>query len=254
MSVVRTRIGWADFGDYEHFGVRLHATLTGRGSLTQLIVFSASGVLLAEEAAAVLDDVAWAAHVPDPRVWPMKIGRLVATHDRRAIGGALAGLSALAGDALGEATFAAATDLILRARTAHEGEAPEASLRALLTPGAPLPGYGVQQRATDERVAALRACIARRGGERPCWAAFEALSTLAAETGRGPNIFSAGAAALLDAGVPPEAVPSVLAQLLAPQFFAHALDGPRTAESAHLAPAQVRYVGAPPRTSPRARR
>lgn len=251
---VRTRIGWADLGDYEHYGVRLHATLTGRASLAQLLVFSASGVLLPAEAAAVLDDVAWAAHVPDPRVWPMKIGRLLATHSRRVVGGALAGMSALAGDALGETTFAATTDLVVRARAALAGAEPEASLRALLPTEGSAPGFGVQQRVTDERVVALRGCLARRGSAGPHWAAFEALVELAAERGHGPNVFGAASAALLDAGVPAEATPTVLAQLLAPQFFAHALDGPRTAASSELAPSQVRYVGAQPRTSPRAAR
>jgi hypothetical protein len=254
---VATRIGWADFGDYEHFGARLHRDLTGTTTLAQLVVFSACGVLPRGDDAAILDDIACAAHVPDPRVWPMKIGRLVATSTRRAIGGALAGLAALAGDALGESTFAATTALVLEAREVRARAPDDATraLAALVASRETMPGFGVQQRAVDERVAALRACITRRGrASLPAWAAFEALAAAAAVAGSAPNIFSASAAALLDAGVPEEAVPTVTAELLAPQFFAHALDGMRTSESARLTSAQIRYVGSLPRESPRAKR
>lgn len=255
MEPVRTRIGWADFGDYEHFGVRLHRDLVGRISYVGLAAFALTGRRLAPEDVAVLDDITASAHVPEPRVWPMKLTRLVGSLGRP-ITGYLAGSVVLDGDFIGASAIERGAVLILEAEAAVAGSADRpAALRAYVRSRDPWPGMGVHQRNVDERVTSIAACLERRGlATRRFWSvANELWAAVRDELGLDPNVFDAVAAACLDLALSPPQIGALAALLLQPQFLAHAFEGAtdRAPALLHLPDECVRYVGPAPRESPR---
>ncbi|MDB4945984.1 MAG: hypothetical protein JWP97_5518 [Labilithrix sp.] len=255
MTPIRTRTGWADFGEYETFGRRLHRDLAGRLSLAGLLVFSVTGRVLAEEDVAVLDDLALAAHVPEPRVWPMKLARLVGSGGRAMTGYLAAGV-VLDGDYIGiDAVRGAAQSLLALAEQLASAPDRAAAIGAFVAGHGRLAVAQVQQRPRDERVVALADALARRGlAGRRWWSLFvELWSSIEASHGVRPGIFQAAAAALLDASLSPDEAASVSGFLLQPQFLMHAHDGAaqRSDTLRRMPDEAISYVGPPPRRTPR---
>ena len=258
MDPIASRVGWADFGDFEHFGVRLYRDLAGRVSYLQMVVFALGAGLLDPEDAAVLDDVASCCHVADPRIWPLKLARIVASAGR-AITGHLAACVVLDGDFIGAHAAEAAALLLSEAhrRVGHLGDAEAAPILAELFAGlAAPPGFGLQARREDERVAALRTCLERRGRlVRPHWRVAEGLWRAGrSERGAEPNVFGAVAAACLDLGLGAPQIGALTAMFLQPSLLANAYDGAalRSPGLETRPELFVEYTGAPPRRSPRA--
>ncbi len=73
---VRTRVGRSLTGDYDHFGLRVFRDLAGQTSYLGLVAFAVTGRRLSQADEAILDDLAVSSHVPEPRVWPIKLSRL----------------------------------------------------------------------------------------------------------------------------------------------------------------------------------
>ena len=252
MIPVRTRIGFAEHGDYEHFGRRLFRDFVGHTSYVGLAAFSLTGRELSPEDAALLDDIAVAGHVPEPRVWPMKVARLAASSGR-ALTGYLAGIAVLDSDLLAGAAASFAAKLLAEAKVAI-ADAPDrsAALGAFVRSKDPWPTIGVQGgRGVDERVVALRGCVERRGvATREHWAlSTELWALVEAEKNVRATIFDATAAVLLDLAFSIEEIHALATILLQPQFLAHAFDG-----AMHPAPSLARlpdeavvYVGPAPR-------
>jgi hypothetical protein len=91
--------------------------------------------------------------------------------------------------------------------------------------------------------------------ERRFWKIAEELWAAAEEKrGMRASFWSAVAAVLLDVGFEPEHVGPMLSLLFQPSYLMHSVDGARLRSAAlrRLPVEAVRYVGAPPRTSPRA--
>ncbi len=81
LDPIPTRVGWSIPGDHYWFGRLLGAELAGRTSVGQLLAHAVGADTLAPEALAVLDDLATViASVADPRIWPLKLGRVVALY------------------------------------------------------------------------------------------------------------------------------------------------------------------------------
>lgn len=262
MKAVRTRIGWADFGDYEHFGLRLHRDLVGRIGYLGITVFGVTGRTLEGDELGILEDVAVCAHVPEPRVWPLKLARLVASSGRP-IAGYLAASFVLDGDFIGgdsvarsAVTLSEVADALRAAGDPSDPGARRAIITRYVRERDPWPGVGVQQRAVDERVTGIRRCLAQRGlASRPWWTLSEDLwSVLQAERGLGANVFEAIGAVGLDVGLTPAQIGALTTALLQPQFLAHAVEGAeqRAEELRRLPPEAVHFTGHAPRRSPRA--
>ena len=253
-----SRVGWADFGDFEHFGVRLYRDLAGRISYLQLAVFALGAGRLPDADAAVLDDVASCCHVADPRIWPLKLARLAATSGR-AVTGHLAACVVLDGDFIGAHAAEAAAELLVEAhrRAAAAGDRGVDVVLDELLAGYPAPpGFGLQARREDERVLALRTCLVARGRvERPYWSLAEAVWAAGRrQRGLEPNAFGAIAAACLDLGLGPSQIGALTSILLQPSLLANAVEGARlrSPSLARLPESAVVYTGASPRESPRA--
>lgn len=255
MEPIATRVGWADFGDYAHFGKRLYRDLAGNTSFLALAVFAISGKLLDSDDAAVLDDIGVCMHCPEPRVWPAKLGRIAASAGRFAPG-MIVGWAALVSD-IGVPISEGAAQMLLELREAV-GSAPHRgpAIATFVNERRTLPGFGVHVRRVDERVPALRDCLVKRARhERPFWKLAEELWVIAErEQNLGVSFWSAVPAALLDLGLEPNHIPPLLSLLFQPSYLAHAVEGARLQSPSlrRLPPEAVRYIGAPPRMSPRA--
>lgn len=257
MEAIRTRLGRVDFGDYDHRGRRLYRDLAGSTSFLGLVVFATTGRLLPREDVEVLDDLAVCLHVPEPRVWPLKAAR-IASSSGRLSDGLVAGIAAMEG-AFGFRAVATAAARWIELRASLEGPTDrEVALRGFLDRHGEMPLFGVFGRGADERIPAVRATIARHGrAERPFWArAEEAWAFALRERGIHPHAWGSVSALLLDLGLTPAEIPPLLSIVLQSSYVAHAQEGAELRSPAlrRLPAEAVRYVGAPPRTSPRAGR
>jgi hypothetical protein len=254
-DVVRTRVGWADFGDYAHFGKRLYRDFAGRTSFLGLAAFGLTGRVFPELDVSLLDDLAVCMHCPEPRVWPAKLARVASSNGRFAPG-MVVGWAAL-DSAIGVRLGSGSAQLLLELAGAVASAAdPDACVTALVAQRSSIPGLGVHVRPVDERVTALRECLVRRQVlDRPYWSLAEKLWTIA-ERDRGlrASFWSAVAAVLLDIGFGSEHVEPILGLLFQPSYLAHSFDGAALESPSlrRLPPEAVQYVGVGPRTSPRA--
>jgi hypothetical protein len=255
MEPIVTRVGFADFGDYDHFGKRLYRDIAGRTSFLGLAVFAICGRLLPPEDVAVIDDVAVCMHCPEPRVWPAKLGRIAASAGRFPAG-MVVGWSALDSE-IGVHLGDEAAQMLLDLLGARVGatDRPRA-MAAFVQERGQLPGFGVHGRRVDERVEALRACLVRRGrAGGQYWMLAEALWPVAHAVGSmDPSIWAAVGAVLLDLALEPRHIGPLLSLLFQPSYLAHAVEGAQLKSPSlqRLPPEAVRYVGVPPRQSPRA--
>gem|GEM_PF-2961987 len=281
-AVVVTRVGWADYGDFEHFGRRLYRSFDGTGFLA-LVVYGVTGTMLGPEEAATLDEIALCMHVPEPRVWPLKLARVAASHGDFATG-LVAGCAVAGSHAIGARTVEDAANLLVElavACDAADGAAAAGAARdgggsveavareggargaggddvlvALLRSGRDLRSLGFQGRPVDERVVAMRARLERRGRTSlRYWRLVTRLWEAAAKEKRGgANAFGASAAALLDLGLSPAVAGAVVAVMFQSSFVAHAFEGEMLQSRAlvRLPREAMRYVGPPARVSPRA--
>jgi hypothetical protein len=205
----------------------------------------------------VLDDFAVAMTLADARIWPLKLVRLVSAY-----GGCLPGVAAelmcLEGAPIGPWAAGAAASLLLALR---EEAAPTVS--AMLEPiarrlqaGERLPGFTVPLRPEDERLVLVRKRMAESGRDQgPHWRAMEAAVAAARQVaGLEPNVVIAMAAACLDLGFTPRQIAVLSVAIVChTDILPNAVEGSaqRPAILRRLPEDRVRYVGTPPRTSPR---
>jgi hypothetical protein len=255
-----TRVAHAGWDEHRYFGHRVFADLAGKESFTGLLAMAVTGRRLSPEACAVLDDISAVLTVADARIWPLKLTRVISAYGRT-IPAFAAGYLSLEGATVGHWLCGRAAEHLLEfaaligARIDDEDTVREA-VRTLLARERNLVGFGVPFRAVDERVVALRACMARRGRERlPYWSLLEASSAvMQRERQLPPNMCFGVAAACLDLGLTPPEIAAMATALAQNAFLAHAVEGARQAPAVlrTLPVERMRYAGAPPRTSPRA--
>ena len=255
MRTIRTRVGRSLTGDYDHFGLRVFRDLAGSTSYLGLIAFAITGRRLSRDDEAVLDDLAVSSHVPEARVWPIKLARIGASLGR-AMPGFLCASVALDCDLVGgRVAEDAATMLVdLREYLATTTD-DDASIAAFIEPRKRLIGFGVPLREVDERVVSMRRCLERRERTNGAyWLLAERLWRVVKERrGVEVNIIGATAAIGLDLGFAPRDIVPIAAILLQPTLLANAVAGAvESPEELRCLPADaVRYVGPAPRESPR---
>jgi hypothetical protein len=195
----------------------------------------------------------------DGRIWPLKLGRLVASY-----GGTLAGwcaaLLTMEGQRIGPWIIGyAARDLLeLRAAAGErvdDDEAMAAEARRFLERGRRISGLGVPLREHDERYVALEAWVRGKGRDRlPFWRIQTALATQARAVGHlSPNAGLGVAALLLDLGHDPAQISALVTFVNQNVFAANAFEAAqqRAPEMQCLPEESVSYVGPPLRSSPR---
>lgn len=190
---------------------------------------------------------------PDPRVWPVKLCRLLSSYGDATAGffGAQLGAAGVAmgpgvtrDSAMGLAFVAAHRDQLgideamATWRAAHRGR---------------FAGFGVPFRPEDERLLALRILMAGHPlAERPFWKLhLEVVEAAARVAPEQPNIVIAMAAILLDVGVAPERCGVAVSTLMPHTFLAHALEAAETDGAAlnALPASAVDYRGVAPRST-----
>jgi hypothetical protein len=256
-----TRVGHASRGENQFFGYAVGRDLAGRETQTGLIALAVGGRRLSPEERSVLDDIAVVMTVADPRIWPLKLTRVVSSY-----GGTLPAIAAanlcIEGALIGHWTSGSAAELLVSLRSAVGGncddvEAVRREALLALASGQRWMGFGVPFRAEDERVAALRRCLeAHDRVQLPFFRLLDTLSRVLLELrGLRPNIGVAVGAACLDLGFRPREVSLLSVALGQTDYLANAVEGAgQKPEVLRNLPSQmVHYVGPSPRESLRAK-
>jgi len=251
----------AHWGWHEHryFGHRVFEELAGRETLTGLTVLSVLGRRLPSDACAVVDDAACTLTLADPRIWPLKLTRLIAAYGST-LPAAAAGLLSEEDARIGPWTTAKGAELLLAFDAAigarvDEPELVRERVKAYLDEHRFVWGFGTPFRGQDERLVAFRACIRQRQRDSlRFWRLMDAVSAVVRDLrGTEPNMGIAIAAAFLDLGLTPHQVGSLSSALMQHMFLAHAVEGSAQGAALRELPATyVDFVGHAPRSSPRA--
>jgi len=255
-----TRVGFAEHGENHFCGHAVRVSLAGKAGWASLLSLAVGGRVLDAADAAVLEDAAVCTLAADPRIWPLKVTRLVSSY-----GGTLAGFCAghlvLEGAIMGSwPTGLAASFLVEVAASLGDRASDPGTISRFvdeqLAAGRKLPGFGVPFRPVDERLIALGECLRDRGRDGgPYWSLAMRLDAAMAEKKNvHGNQSLALAAVFLDLGFSPAQVPVLTTALLDLCFYANAVEEAelRSESLQHLPDSCVRYIGRAPRTSPRA--
>jgi hypothetical protein len=260
--VIVTRVAALGFPEHRFRGYAVFAELVGHESTSSLIALAVTGRRLNADEAGVLDDIAATTLVGDPRIWPLKLIRIVASY-----GGVLAGYAAghmaIEGDRIGPPITRYAADMLVELRNAvgdriDDRTAIAQEARRMLAGKKRLIGYGIPFRPYDERYVVLQERMKARGrADLPYFRVHDVLSEVVREQKRlAPNAGIAIAAILLDMGFSPEETATVFHFINQPVFIANAYEAATraSAELRSLPAETIAYSGSAPRLSPRAGR
>jgi hypothetical protein len=260
--VVPTRSAHWGWDEHRYFGHKVFEELTGSESFIGLNALAVVGRRLSPECCGLLEDAATALTLADPRIWPLKLTRVVAAYGGMP-SAAAAGLLVQQSAQIGPWVCARAAETLLEFRTDLGDRFDDATLakelvEKHLAKHRFIWGFGTPFRNRDERLVAFGRCVERR--ERhglPHWKTMEILSTAARDIrGVEPNIGLAVAAACLDMGLDPTQIGPLVIALVSHMFIAHAVEGARQ-RSEVLRELPDEYVSASTREarqSPRATR
>lgn len=253
--VVVTRVGLSLFGDNAFRGRSMNTEIVGVDGFWSMISQAIDGPRLDSERERCMSDVAVCAQAADPRVWPLKLARLVSSYGS-SIGGLCAAMLS------SEAAFIgpwSATGAAMRLVALEKLDAADLERRVheLLGAGERFVGYGVPLRPVDERVVKMRSLIPTRYPSIPgkYWVLAHDLERILFEArGVHMNIGAAVGALCLDLGFSPEQIGPLSVMHATSSFLAHSWEGSQQrAEVLQQLPSRlVEYVGPPPRRSARA--
>jgi hypothetical protein len=255
---ILTRLAHAEYGDNWFRGYSVNDDLAGAETWLGIVALGIAGRRLTEPERGLLDDLGVALTVADPRIWPLKLTRLVSSYGST-LTGLAAGALSLDEALIGHWTTGAAARFLREVRNVTTGADDllgiEEACRTRLAAPERLIGFGVPFRPVDERVVLLTKAIAARGRDQlEYWKLFGAVADAVLKLkGLRPNMTMAAAAACLDLGFDDRQTATIVSLLGMSDFLANA------AESAAQKPlalqrldlASIRYVGHPPRDSGR---
>jgi hypothetical protein len=257
-SVIVTRVAHAGPGDHRFFGHAVLEGLLGHETATGLLAMAVLGRRVAADEKEVLDALAVSLTAADPRIWPLKASRIVASYGEM-LAGLATGQLVMMGTYTGPRIIGGAAEHLSRLRIAMGEESLDERLDLVvadhMTRNERLPGYGIPMREQDERMVALRAFIERTGrSQLPHWRAQESLSiAMWCERKLAANIAIGQAAALLDLGCTPAQAGALAISLIQQDFTSNTFEGAeqRSGVMQRLPDECVKYEGPPPRRSPR---
>ena len=258
--MIRTRVARHVVGDNLYFGHRKIADLLGGETSTGLMAMAATGRRPSDEERAVLDVIAVVLTSADPRIWPLKLTRLVSSFGST-LAGFGAGQLAMDGHSIGPWTAGAAADELVALRDLVAGriedpDAVQGAVRERVERRPRMVGYGVPFRERDERMEALRVQVVKMGRQGLLfWTLQEALSAgMMQKWQAAPNAAIGVSAVLLDLGYAPLQASAVATFLNANVFAANAFEAAQQREPLmqRLPDECVDYIGPAPRVTPRA--
>jgi hypothetical protein len=258
--ILSTRCAHWGWDEHQYFGHAVFEELVGHESFMGLTALSVLGRRLSPECCDVLQDLAVAMSMADPRIWPLKLTRLIAAYGA-AVPAAAAGLLIQQGARIGPWVCPHAAHALVSFHAAIAGRADDDELVQsvvgdYLRTHAFVWGFGTPFRARDERLVAFRDCVRRRGRDQlPHWQTMDAVATATHRLRKvEPNIALAVAAACLDMGLTEAEIGPVAITLAQHMFFANAVEGAQQAPALlrHLPDTHIAYTGRSARPSPRA--
>jgi len=255
---IATRSAHWGYDEHRYFGHAVFEELRGRESFAGLTALSVLGRRLAPEVCALLDETAVCLTLADPRIWPLKLTRLIASYGH-AIPAAAAGMLIQQEARIGHWTMQNAAAALVALKSQVDAVSSDDAQRVVRSYVREQPfvwGFGTPFRKRDERLLAFRDSVERRGFDRlPYFKLFDALAReVTAERHACPNIAAALAAVLLDQGLAVREIGPLAIALSQHMFMAHGVEGAALASPVlqRLPLEFVRYVGPKPRQSPRA--
>jgi hypothetical protein len=255
----KTRTAHWGWDEHRYFGYRVFAELAGQESFTGLLALSILGRRLPSESIAVLDDIAGVVTLADPRIWPLKLTRVLASYGSP-IPAVAAGLLMEDGARIGPSTtiFAARALAAFHAELGErsdQSEVVDASVARYLETQPFVWGFGTPFRARDERLVAFEERMRRCGrNELPHFRTMRAVADAVRRARRvEPNMGIALAAVLLDMGITPEQIGVLVTALMQHMFFGHAVEASSPSDPVLrvLPEAYIEFHGSAERTSPR---
>ncbi len=258
-TTIRTKVAAEMGSDHWFCGYRIIADLVGNDTATGLLGLAIGKRRLSEAEVAVLDELAALILVADPRVWPLKLARIIASYGR-VLPAIAAGNLILEGAIVGPWNCGAAAQFIVGAREvldqAGDVEAAvDQALSGYVRSFERIAGFGVPLRDTDERLEAFSTCMHENGRDQlPYWRTMRRIvPVLRSVRGLEPNFGAGVAASLLDMGYAADEI-SVLAWMM--QLLAYVPNAMEAAEQTlplfRSFPAQyVEFIGRPARQSPK---
>ncbi len=255
MRPIVTHVAHADHGEHRYFGLRVLADLLGHETLTGLVALAVLERRPTTDDKEVLDAVSVAVTAADPRIWPLKVARLVSSYGET-LAGFAAGQLAMMGTYVSPRIIGDAAEHLARLRLALGGRTAEDVVSEHVATTPRLAGYGIPLRERDERFEALRTfMMGRERARMEHWHVQEQLSGwLWRERRLAPNIGIGLAAALLDLGCSPPQAGALSTFLIQHTFAANSFEAAtqRAAAMQRLPIDRVEYVGRARRASPRA--
>ena len=258
MKTLTTQVAKHLLGDNRYFGYSALQELLGHETLTSLLALAVTGRRCSVEERELLDDLSVIMTSADPRIWPLKLTRLVASY-----GGTLAGYAAgqlpMEGDQIGPWIVGHAAEMLVRLKKAVDAQPldRQAAARDFVKMTPRFLGYGVPMRPTDERLDALDVRMRTNGRDQlPFWQLHVLLANeLLCEKNLRPNICVGLAAMLLDLGYTPQQASAVATFQNQNVFAANAYEAATQSEELMrtLPDDAVDYIGEPARISPRRR-
>ena len=260
-----TRVGHAEWGDNHFRGYSVLHDLAGREGITSLLALAIAGRRLEENERLMLDDVATVTIVADPRIWPLKLVRVMSSYG--GCNAAVAAITISLEDApIGHHAAGRAAEVLIQLRQGLSAEGAELRAkddgvfedlcRRLVRDNDRPFGFEVPFRDRDERVDMVSDRVAARGrSDLPYWRLFVKAADVFWRIKRlRPNIPVAMGAICLDMGFAPAQIGPLMTAMGASPFWANAVEGAEQAPAClQMLPADcVRYVGPPARLSPRA--
>ena len=257
---ISTRCAHWGWDDHEYFGYSVFRELTGHESMIGMSALSVLGRRLPKECCDVLEDIICVSTLADPRIWPLKIARLVASYGST-MPAVAASLSIQEGARIGPWKAADAARALGEMHEAMRGQHDNKAVvhevaEWYFATHRVVPGFGTPYRDRDERLAALHQCmIQRQRNQLPYWGTMCAVSDAAHLLYHiAPNIVFGTAAALLDMEMSCDEIGAITTVLFQHMFMANAVEGARTRATSlrELPEGFLRFVGRPSRISPRA--
>lgn len=229
---LHTRVAAARWGDNLYCGYSVAEQLAGRASAWSSISLAVGYRLLTPDEAAVLDDIVVCALAADPRIWPLKVVRLLSAYGHLTAG-TIAGMYCTEAANIGWRAYFIAGLFLEALASCDDERGREAMLDRRIANKETLPGYGVAHRHQDERATALGKCLEARGRSNgKHWRIAQQVESRLASRGIRINMGAAGAAALMDLGFDTEQLLALGPYLVWPNYLANAVEG--AAQAPHI--------------------
>jgi hypothetical protein len=225
-----TRAGHIQYGRNRFCGADVFDTLERQmRTPTDLLILSFGGRALDDEDREALRCVSLALASPDPRVWPLKLTRVLASRGNlfaAFYGAQLANFTDIIGPNAATSCAAALATIASRVDDPADTTRVDAVIAQFLEPRPIVGGFGVPFRDEDERLVELERLLADHPiTRRTPWLVARALGRVIGQRNNiRPNVVSAICAILLDLGIAPHRAGLLLGVMMTHTYAAHAVE------------------------------